>query len=698
MAFRGNISTFNPPDLLMFLSQMDKEGMLSVTQGQDTVDIQIKSGMILDARSDQGDRKLLTILFRSGRITKNQLIQLRSIQKETGIPVRQIFEKLNATLVSKLEKEFNSCIMDVLLQFCLLKKGEFQFIDVAVEAPPGGQALSCQSIILELARQTDDWLETAADIGSLDQRTVPGKKIPPPEKLTGIEILMMNAVSGGRTVSQLVELLPKPRLQALKLIHDRANRGWLHFTSPDRPSRETRDAITEENHLLLSFKQAYRQLLMKENTPSKIERILVYCGEFFEQTVLLSAENGILNHCRILSHDSTSRKHTKKEYALRVPLESESVFEGVLRSGRAFFGELFASKLLGRLLPGTLTGSCALMLLEKKPNRTTFLFVFSKKKIEDVTSFHYLELLSWLIAPPKAETEQAGVIAPMAFRTKKKGIDEIISSMNDLPPMPQNVTRTLRILADPDKSMPDVADVLGEDQAMMARLLKVSNSVLYRTGEEIRTLKHALTRLGSKTIRNIVLSSSTQAMFSLKRSGAGVWSQALWQHAKECALSARCVARILKYPDPEEAFAGGMLHDVGKLVILLKYTDEFRLIRKKQISENISSIRAERSFLEFDHSQAGKILMEKWRMPRILGACVRHHHSPEKAGEFSQIAHIIGYGNYLANQYGTNENKVPDTDTEGLKAIQKFLKVDNETIQRIETAALSDLKQTDIFD
>jgi putative nucleotidyltransferase with HDIG domain len=254
------------------------------------------------------------------------------------------------------------------------------------------------------------------------------------------------------------------------------------------------------------------------------------------------------------------------------------------------------------------------------------------------------------------------------------------------------------MLADSNRSMPEVSAVLAEDQAMVARILKVSNSPLYRSGEEIRTLRHALTRLGVKTIRNLVLSASTRSMFPMAHTTLGMWSRALWQHAKECALCARAVARAIGYSDPEEAFAGGMLHDLGKLIILLNHADAYRQIRKKQFSKNQSSVEAEQSVLGFDHTVAGEMLMKKWQMPPILRACVRYHHQSEEVEEFQQVVRIVSYGNHLSNLHGVSESAATEKRTEVLERERQFLGIDTENAEIIESTIIADLKQSDVFD
>lgn len=219
--------------------------------------------------------------------------------------------------------------------------------------------------------------------------------------------------------------------------------------------------------------------------------------------------------------------------------------------------------------------------------------------------------------------------------------------------MPEVLARILDLLADPNSQMAELAEALSHDQALVARLIAVSNSALYGGSHEISSVNQAVVRLGTRTIRSLVVAASTRTLFPADATHVGVTGHELWQHSVECGLTSRRVASTVRYADPEEAFVGGVLHDVGKVVMLLNLSDEYRRVLKLQASSGSGSVAAEAAVLGFDHTMVGELLLDRWNMPDVLTACVRHHHDPDAAGEHAALARIVACGNYLGHAHGT---------------------------------------------
>ncbi|MFO7654800.1 MAG: HDOD domain-containing protein, partial [Candidatus Krumholzibacteriia bacterium] len=133
----------------------------------------------------------------------------------------------------------------------------------------------------------------------------------------------------------------------------------------------------------------------------------------------------------------------------------------------------------------------------------------------------------------------------------------------------------------------------------------------------------------------------------------GYWGRSLWQHAVECGLASRRIAEASGQADPEEAFVGGMLHDIGKLVMLLNLPDEHRHLRQRQLGGGGANLAAERQGLGFDHTEVGRLLLERWNMPAALVACASHHHAPAAADDHTLLVRVVEAGNLLSHVCGT---------------------------------------------
>ena len=116
------------------------------------------------------------------------------------------------------------------------------------------------------------------------------------------------------------------------------------------------------------------------------------------------------------------------------------------------------------------------------------------------------------------------------------------------------------MLSDPEISLEDVEAVIAKDQALVARIIKVSNSALYGGLQQVASLRQALARLGAKTSKSLVLAASARGYFVKQHQGVQVYGRMLWQHAVECGIAARRVAAAVAYEDPEQAFISGILH------------------------------------------------------------------------------------------------------------------------------------------
>jgi HD-like signal output (HDOD) protein len=275
--------------------------------------------------------------------------------------------------------------------------------------------------------------------------------------------------------------------------------------------------------------------------------------------------------------------------------------------------------------------------------------------------------------------------------------DAIVQKVKDLPPLPSLVTKALSMLADPSTDLEAVAAVIGKDQALVAKLIKVSNSVLYGRVQKVGTLKQALTRLGSKIVKSLILSASTRGYFLKNSSGMGAWGQLLWQHTVECGLAARRVANAFAEQDPEDAFIGGILHDIGKLAILLIHPEKYKAIQKTVRSGNVPDIQAEINILGCSHEEIGYLLLDQWRMPDTAKVCARFHHSLEKAGEFKKLASIVAYGNYFSRTYGAHPQAVFQANGEPLTDPTHLLEIAEDMQTAIREDILTDFASADFF-
>lgn len=686
MFFKGDLNKFYQPDLIMFLANLGKEGVLTVTHEDLSLNISIKEGVISDAYSERADGKILRSLLHRGIIDAAQEAKVNQMKKETGMQAVHILDKLKVDKKLILP-ELQMAIREVMLQFFLMETGKFQFLNVVVEADR--HSVPCQGTVLDMARQLDEWRDLVKNKTPLDRvvlSRVPENAL---EKAPYPARHILTAAAVPVTVADIIETVPIYSFEALKIIGQVLSKNLLKLKESETGAAAEEKTSAQEA-LLQSFKKSYGHILVPREGETKIDRLVSFCKYYFDQTAVFTVRGDRIVECVSHFKDASGDMVEKNSKDLDVPVSEGPIFAGVHRSGVGFFGKLEFSNMMGRILDLPPSGECALILVDRNSNMSQFLFALSAK--ESGYAFQYLKFFSEMM-----ESAEHGEYGNQLISVSERAT-RLVAQVDDIPPMSQVLTRVLQLLSDPGKSMKDLAAVLSEDQAMVARIIRVSNSALYRSMQEIRSLDKALARLGIKAIRSILLTSATRDLLLSDKSAGGVWSRFLWQHAKECALASRRIAERVKYFDPEEAFVGGMLHDMGKMVILLKHRSLFQQIRKLQAGENLGSVEAERFVLGFSHPELGGLLMEKWHMPGILGTCVQYHHQSEAAGENDTLVRIIAYANCLSNLYGLNESVGADLYGREIETFRRKFNLEGSDAEALENLVKEDFNQADMFD
>nr|WP_320133741.1 HDOD domain-containing protein [uncultured Holophaga sp.] len=236
---------------------------------------------------------------------------------------------------------------------------------------------------------------------------------------------------------------------------------------------------------------------------------------------------------------------------------------------------------------------------------------------------------------------------------------ELIANLGDLPPLPQVAAQVLRLAADPDASMDDLQRVISTDQALTVQILKISNSAMFGMVREVTTLTQAIMTLGFSTIKSVVIASSAKNLYS--RGAAGLQERLLWEHALVTALAGRAYGRCLRFPRSEEVFISGLLHDIGKSVMAMKFPERYVALVKTVYNEQCDGLQLELDTFGFDHTMVGEALLQSWNLASTLGDAIRWHHDPAHAPVDSRtLTALVALGNQMALDRGTGLGK-PET-------------------------------------
>ncbi|MCX8127641.1 MAG: HDOD domain-containing protein [Synergistetes bacterium] len=218
--------------------------------------------------------------------------------------------------------------------------------------------------------------------------------------------------------------------------------------------------------------------------------------------------------------------------------------------------------------------------------------------------------------------------------------DRILSKLRDLPTLPEVAAKVMEIANNPRSSAADMAKVISQDQALTAKILKLVNSAYYGFPRKISTITQAIVILGFRTVRDLVLNISISDMFNSKNVG-GLNAESLWLHNLGVAITAKILAKRIGYDPPEEAFTCGLLHDLGKLVFIKLFPQEYEKVATIARDGDKWIRDVEEAIFEIDHSVVGKWVADYWKFPHQLVQAIQMHHQPNLDNEYPELTSII---------------------------------------------------------
>ncbi|HYE63688.1 MAG TPA: HDOD domain-containing protein [Phycisphaerales bacterium] len=207
---------------------------------------------------------------------------------------------------------------------------------------------------------------------------------------------------------------------------------------------------------------------------------------------------------------------------------------------------------------------------------------------------------------------------------------ERVLNCPNLPSLPGVAVKVLELTRDPNVSLTKIAQTVQADPALAVKVLKTVNSSYYGLTTPCPSITRAMGMLGLNTVKAIVLGFSLVETTKTAGVGEHFSMEAYWRRAVYSAAAARAVAISARCCDPEEAFIGALLQDVGLLACFAAIRAEYREVIVAA-PDHDDALPVEQAELGFDHQGVGKQLGEKWRLPGQLVECIANHHTPAKS-------------------------------------------------------------------
>jgi putative nucleotidyltransferase with HDIG domain len=222
--------------------------------------------------------------------------------------------------------------------------------------------------------------------------------------------------------------------------------------------------------------------------------------------------------------------------------------------------------------------------------------------------------------------------------------DWMRTNSTNIPMLPEVATRVISLAASPDITISRLAQVISKDQVLTTRLLSLANSAYYGSPIDVNTVPEAIMRVGAVAVRNLAVTLCVTARMQ-DRNVYGAHGQQLVDHGIGTAYLARLVAEDADV-NTESAFLCGLLHDIGKMVILKWHHDH-----TKRTGSALPPAELDDLLQRFHAMTAGRAF-RRWGLPTELDEPVLCHHDYTQATTARRMAAVVYLANRLSHRYG----------------------------------------------
>ena len=227
-------------------------------------------------------------------------------------------------------------------------------------------------------------------------------------------------------------------------------------------------------------------------------------------------------------------------------------------------------------------------------------------------------------------------------------VDEIrqrILGMDQLPTISTTFTRLMELLDNNSSSVKEIEQIVRIDQSLSSRILKLVNSPFYGFSN-ITSVSHAITMVGFKTLKNLVLGASASKLFIQDAPSGGPSAADFWVHSIGAAYISKVLSLQTGIGDAEDLFTLGLLHDIGKVMYLKEAPTFFQQLMDEAKNRKIALNRLENE-VGISHSHLGWFLCEKWNFPSKISTVIKNHHNPSVNDEHTDEEAIVNLADYL---------------------------------------------------
>ncbi len=225
----------------------------------------------------------------------------------------------------------------------------------------------------------------------------------------------------------------------------------------------------------------------------------------------------------------------------------------------------------------------------------------------------------------------------------------LVTNASSLVSFPSIAIEVGKVINSEDGSVRDVAKLIESDPALTAKLLRVANSAAFPSVSEVDTVPKAITRIGSRTINQVLTGIEVARCFEGVENAAFSIDE-FWRHSIYTALIAQNIANICRKVEPGVAFTAGLLHDIGDLILYNATKERGEQCFSQSLFDNdgLETYKTEQDFFGFDHSDVGYELASQWSLPTSIQESILAHHTPNKLEDIPDLVYVVHIANSLA--------------------------------------------------
>jgi len=275
--------------------------------------------------------------------------------------------------------------------------------------------------------------------------------------------------------------------------------------------------------------------------------------------------------------------------------------------------------------------------------------------------------------------------------------------IRQLPPFPATVNKVMEICRDVDTSPTDLTKVISLDPVLTGKVMQLVNSAYFGISREIISLVRAVVMLGMNTVKNLVLGATVMSAFGTRKNFRALNMDMFWKHSLGVGVIAKLIAQKRNIDNKllEGYFIAGLLHDIGKIPLNSKFSDEYLNILEILEKEPQPLFVSEKQLLGIDHAYVGNLIAEKWKLGEEISDTITYHHAPETyQGVQNDILFTVILSDHYANssEIGFSGNRyLENTYPEAIRYLEDNTELNFSNISAFNDEVEQEIEKAQIF-